>query len=917
MKIFSKHSLRRRLFDAKYYLLCNPDVRRWRFGAERHFRRYGWRERRNPHPLFDTRFYLDRNPLLEQSNVNPLEHFLRHGCRELQCPHCCIDVRYLVRFLNDRIDSTTIPFLYYLEHGGLEGRLTEELLKDLRALAHATAESGASAASQKTRIAVILHLYYPDLWDSISHYIRNISEPFDLYVSFPKFMFHPVLLDILSEYPQAHLLPVENRGRDILPFIREYMRGSYGCYDYVCKIHTKRSPHIVGGDSWRTELFESLLASPHAVSQIITYFDRHDEVGLVGAENYIHHASSDCFWSSNIQWLSRLVPKLQPLPRAATWRFLAGSMFWFRPKALAALRMLDLHEEGFEQELGQYDGTLAHALERLLLLLVEKSGFCIATMRDVQCKLSAPARDLAATPSPVHAVSIRDVVRDAFDSRYYLDHYPDVHAAGVDPLDHYLAQGASERRDPGPHFNTSYYYCIHPELVQSGVNPLYHWVVAGKICNPVLTDGYRIRQLESILNDETAFSHELWENYNCRCAEWLTDKLLTAVRGGKLSIIVVFSHDNYVSNVGGLQMCIALEQKSFYASAACHLALYPAVRTDSFCYDSFADTHVLGVVLNGNDLGYCRGRDVRTALDAVHKRFKRIPASIHLHALHGHCLEFVLSIIASLCPTEVNLFVHDFYTICPSMHLMRNRIIYCGAPPPGSAACGVCVYGEQRIAHIEKIKTLFSTCDVTVVAPSVFALDLWQAKSGLLHKEAVVRPHTTFRATGVKMAPSAKHLRVAFVGLPIYHKGWDAYVNLAKSFQNDDRYSFYAFSSFARNSSNIQWRIVTVSADNRDAMSKALSREGIDIVVLWSLCPETFSFTAQEARTAGAFIITTETSGNIAHVVRECQQGLVLADDAQLMDVFSSGRVIKAFQNKLRSGIPTGYLEYNLGIHPR
>jgi len=52
-------------------------------------------------------------------------------------------------------------------------------------------------------------------------------------------------------------------------------------------------------------------------------------------------------------------------------------------------------------------------------------------------------------------------------------------------------------------------------------------------------------------------------------------------------------------------------------------------------------------------------------------------------------------------------------------------------------------------------------------------------------------------------------------------------------------------------------------------------------------------------------------------VVRECQQGLVLADDAQLMDVFSSGRVIKAFQNKLRSGIPTGYLEYNLGIHPR
>jgi lipopolysaccharide biosynthesis protein len=50
-------------------------------------------------------------------------------------------------------------------------------------------------------------------------------------------------------------------------------------------------------------------------------------------------------------------------------------MFWARPEALRPLLDGSIRIDDFQEEQGQLDGTLAHAIERLYFISAEKAGF--------------------------------------------------------------------------------------------------------------------------------------------------------------------------------------------------------------------------------------------------------------------------------------------------------------------------------------------------------------------------------------------------------------------------------------------------------------------------------------------------------------------------------------------------------------
>lgn len=64
-----------------------------------------------------------------------------------------------------------------------------------------------------------------------------------------------------------------------------------------------------------------------------------------------------------------------------------------------------------------------------------------------------------------------------FDEDWYLSEYRDVQE--IDPVVHYLQQGAKEGRDPSPLFSTNAYLKENTDVKDAGLNPLLHYIMYG------------------------------------------------------------------------------------------------------------------------------------------------------------------------------------------------------------------------------------------------------------------------------------------------------------------------------------------------------------------------------------------------------------------------------------------------------
>ena len=89
--------------------------------------------------------------------------------------------------------------------------------------------------------------------------------------------------------------------------------------------------------------------------------------------------------------------------------------------------------------------------------------------------------DRGAASTDERNVAIAEIADSGlFDPAWYLNRYPDVAQAGLDPLLHYVAAGAAEGRFPGPRFDVTWYLGEVPEAGAPGTNPLLHYLRRGR-----------------------------------------------------------------------------------------------------------------------------------------------------------------------------------------------------------------------------------------------------------------------------------------------------------------------------------------------------------------------------------------------------------------------------------------------------
>lgn len=368
-------------------------------------------------------------------------------------------------------------------------------------------------------------------------------------------------------------------------------------------------------------------------------------------------------------------------------------------------------------------------------------------------------------------------------------------------------------------------------------------------------------------------------------------QVLEATVAGANGLIVSFSHDDYGRNYGGVQNVVRDEQKAFGQVGWIYLHLSPAGPLPMLSDPMPADEFRVSLRLDGALLGVATVASLISLLERLHSKSLAIHAIVH--HLMGFAPELVLQMIQAAGDRRPVIWAHDFFSACPSYVLMRNDVAYCGAPPVDSPACGICCYGTERPAHVARIRNFFETADAIVVAPSESALEVWR-RFELRHAETAVVPLAKLLLSGSEIDRNhdadERPLRIAHVGARAFRKGWAIFEELALRYADDKRYEFFQLGvtdgpALPRNIRNIP---VRVDDAHRNAMVEAIAEARIDVVVSWSLWPETFCFTAQESLAAGAFVVANAQAGNVRPAIEAHapDQGCAVADIDALFALF-------------------------------
>lgn len=212
--------------------------------------------------------------------------------------------------------------------------------------------------------ACILHLYYTDLIDELNDVLMPINNHVDLFISIPESTPFRVIKKVVETWPNCYIKLVSNKGRDFLPFVKVLPIVEELEYELCCKIHSKKSVHRIDGDMWRNQLLKNLI-NENFKEEVELKFLLDKELGVLAPFGNMFKVKD--YLGSNINDLRILATRFNiSLEEILDSYFVAGSMFWFRVKNLASLST-KINEEDFQSEMGQLDGTFAHALERFIV----------------------------------------------------------------------------------------------------------------------------------------------------------------------------------------------------------------------------------------------------------------------------------------------------------------------------------------------------------------------------------------------------------------------------------------------------------------------------------------------------------------------------------------------------------------------
>lgn len=246
------------------------------------------------------------------------------------------------------------------------------------------AQAGREAGTS-TRIALVLHLHYPELFAECFRFAHALPQGTDVYLTTTSEEHVQQLRTLFANGPwrNVDIRLIENRGRDVSALLVG-CRGIPRQYDLVCFAHDKRSHpgEVAGvGAGFFAHCFENILGTAGYVQNIINLFQKEPRLGMAFPpppchSDYARSVKNE--WTCNYDNAVKLMDEIGltvPVSHDVDPVAPLGTMFWFRPAALEKLLGMEWSYADFPQEPNALDGTLLHAIERLYPFAAQQEGY--------------------------------------------------------------------------------------------------------------------------------------------------------------------------------------------------------------------------------------------------------------------------------------------------------------------------------------------------------------------------------------------------------------------------------------------------------------------------------------------------------------------------------------------------------------
>ena len=237
---------------------------------------------------------------------------------------------------------------------------------------------------EKTRAALVMHLYYMDLLDESLEVAKCVPAFMDIHITCVSEQSKEEIeqkFSILQNKVTVHLVP--NRGRvDGAVFLG--LRDILPQYDVVCLYHDKKSPHVKNYEaakSFAERLRNNVVPSAAFVYNVFAKFQEEPQLGILCPAVPNHSTFYDCLgmeWGADYALVEELLRKLEvKVPFSTDKPPVAcfGDVFWFRPRAIKKLYRYSWKLEDFPAEPCGCDGTILHAIERCYPYLAQEQGY--------------------------------------------------------------------------------------------------------------------------------------------------------------------------------------------------------------------------------------------------------------------------------------------------------------------------------------------------------------------------------------------------------------------------------------------------------------------------------------------------------------------------------------------------------------